>query len=191
MEMILLICQNGTTANDTELEMAKARLQMIFASEPVHARRLVYHAASIIAISRDCTVYTPCEIMRVFDAYAYVLAFVKYGPRNGRDSELIQESETLTLGTSTTVSGTPSNEVGQSNGYIRLDQVPWSRSLPQQNLVELWISGNRGFPAIDGVQNICTQTSFAQLKSSALQAIESLSLWNLSRKFHKTLDSLE
>ncbi|KAF1817166.1 hypothetical protein P152DRAFT_478193 [Eremomyces bilateralis CBS 781.70] len=190
MEMIILICQNGTSPNDMELDMAKTRLQMVLASDPVHARRLVYHAASIIAISRECTVNTPCEIMRVFDAYAYVLAFVKFGPEKRKTRSSIRESCAVNLSTPATASGTLANEASESEDSVRLDRIPWSRTVAQQNAVVLWINKNCGYPSIDDAHDIYEDGSYAKLKAIALQAIENLSVWDLSRRFYSTIESL-
>lgn len=186
----MVICKNGMSPNDMELDLAKTRLQMILASDPLHARRMVYHAASIIAISRECTVNTPCEIMRVFDAYAYVLAFVKFGSEKRKPPSPMNQPAAASMSPPALPGHGLANGGREGEPSVRLDRIPWSRTAVQNSAVELWVNNNWGYPSIDGAHNLYEAGSYSKLKTIALQAIENLSVWDLSRRFYSTLDSL-
>lgn len=185
MELIMLLCQNGANLSKSELEMAQKRLQTILADDPVHARRLLYHAGSIIAICRECTANSPCEILRVFDAYAYVLAFIKYGSARHKTLQAGEE-------TNRNLSGSSLSEVsGPKPKSIRIDHIPWKRTPAQYSALEHWIGENRGTPCLDGCHDLYEDGSYSKLKTAALRAIERLNVWDLSRRFHRTLVDLE
>ncbi|KAF1816894.1 hypothetical protein P152DRAFT_445067 [Eremomyces bilateralis CBS 781.70] len=108
----------------------------------------------------ECTVNTPCEITRDFDAYAYVIAFVKFG--SGKRKTPVNPS------TPVMASGTFANEASESEGSVRLDRIPWSRTAAQNNAVEIWISNNCGYPSIDDAYDIYEAGGYAKLKTIAL-----------------------
>lgn len=189
MEMVIFICQNSASTNNVELDMVKARLRSVFLSDSAHARQLLYHAASIIAISRECAVYTPCETMRVFDAYVYILAFVKFAPNPREANSAGGPNSSVTAMTPESANESSSSEATIRQDAVRLDRSPWDRSPTDMIAVELWICKNHGYASIDGVRDICDGSNYDKLKSGALRAIEKLSLWGLSRKFYRTLES--
>ncbi|KIW22529.1 uncharacterized protein PV07_12407 [Cladophialophora immunda] len=189
MEMVIHVFQNSANSSEMELDMVKTRLQMLFASDSVHARRLTYHAASIIAISRECTVYTPCETFRVFDAYAYILAFVKFGPKTRKDVASSDRHDTAHNVKPAITKRHPHDPVHSGDGSVRLDRLPWSRSHSETSAVELWISKGQARASLDGADDIEDEGNYTQIKCSALRTIEKLNLWGLSLKFSKTLES--
>jgi hypothetical protein len=181
MEMITILCQDSSNLSDTELGMAQARLRHIFDGDPTYARRLLCHAGAIIAISRECPANSPCEILRVFDAYAYVLAYTKFLPS-------AEDVARFSVSRSTGPGHVPSQDgSNRTPPPIRIDVVPWSRTGAQRDIAQRWISHGHGAPFLHGCG---TTLGYAKLKASALQAIERLNVWDLSRRFYKTLDSL-
>ncbi|KIX96158.1 uncharacterized protein Z520_07936 [Fonsecaea multimorphosa CBS 102226] len=188
MEMVIHVFQNSASSNDIELDMVKTRLRMVFASDAVHARRLAYHAASIIAISRECTVYTPCETFRVFDAYAYLLAFVKFGPKMRKEIASSDRGEIAHTTVETPIRK-PRNQVRSCDGSVRLDRLPWSRNGAENGALELWITKGQGRASLDGANDVEDERNYTRIKCNALKTIEKLNLWGLSLKFYKTLES--
>ncbi|OAP55258.1 hypothetical protein AYL99_10231 [Fonsecaea erecta] len=189
MEMVIHVFQNLANSNEMELDMVKARLQMVFASDAIHARRLAYHAASIIAISRECTVYTPCETFRVFDAYAYILAFVKFGPKMRKNLTSSDRGGDAYPVKTPIMKPHPHNESQSGDGSVRLDRLPWSRNASENGVVELWINKGQVRASLDGADDVEDERNYTRIKCSALKTIEKLNLWGLSLKFYKTLES--
>ena len=88
--VIFLFRKSGrdlSPALSVELSRAKEHLQAIFTRYPVEIRRAISHATSIVAITRECPIFTPCETMRVFNALAFLMAFTKLSPTNNTNSE--------------------------------------------------------------------------------------------------------
>lgn len=149
-----------------ELSRARSHLRLRFVRNPVATRRSVHHAALVVAISRDCTSFTPCETMRVFFSYAFLLAFVKFFP--------FDEGPVAVYGTSA----------------VRLDESPLEQIQTRDDLgnVERWIE--HGGPASFGsVDNICDARSLGALREDALKAMDHLRVWGLAKKFHRVLKS--
>jgi hypothetical protein len=164
MDLVVYIFRNsGREGND--LCRAKEHLRYIFSSDPVGTRRLVCHAASITGIARECTIYTPCETMRVFMGFAFLLAFTKFFPFQPFES--IQESS------------------GASTAVV-LDSLPWSRSHAASRRVEKWVERG-GSASLESVGNVCDSRNFEALKKSALKSLRDLRVWGLSGKFHRTV----
>lgn len=187
MEMVIFICQNSTNPNDPELNSVVSKLQSFFSGKPVQARQLLYHASSITAISRECPVYTPCETIRVFDAYAYILTFVKLGC-SIRHQTSTSNNAPLS-GISNKEGETHHAAIETGKPPVRLDLVPWTRSLADMTAVDLWQSENSGYASIGNAQNIYDRRNFDKLKSEALRSINKLNIWRLSEKFYRTLES--
>lgn len=164
MDLVITIFRNsGVDAHHTSIrpiEAAKDRLQNIFRNNPANTRRLVFHAAVIIAIARDCTINTPCETLSVFMSHALLLAYIKFFP-------FVNHDTTLTV-------------------PVRLDEIPWMRGVHAMRQVESWIA--EGGPAsLGSIENICNRDSFLAAKEGALGALEDLSVWGLARKFRQTV----
>ncbi|KAJ5980710.1 hypothetical protein N7481_008008 [Penicillium waksmanii] len=160
--------KHGSSAAPLNKELSRARshLRLRFARNPVATRRSVHHAALVLAISRDCTSFTPCETMRVFFSFAFLLAFVKFFP--------FDEGPVATHGAST----------------IRLDESPLEqiRTGDYHGKVGKWIE--HGGPAsLGSVDNICDAHSLGTLREDALKAMDHLRVWGLAKKFHRVLKS--
>ncbi|EHK17818.1 uncharacterized protein TRIVIDRAFT_123833, partial [Trichoderma virens Gv29-8] len=63
------------------IDVAQMRLRSAFANDPHKGRMLLWHAAQIVGIANEYLVSAPCEIMRVFMAYTFIMAYSTYGPR--------------------------------------------------------------------------------------------------------------
>ena len=151
-----------------ELSRAKDHLRAIFVRLPVDTRRSVCHAASIISIARECTIFTPCETMRVFNGCAFLLAFAKFSsPVAWHDDSTIQGSPT-----------------------VRLDELPWQRSEEANNSLRRWVE-HGGVTSLDPVDDISAPRNFELLKQMTLKAMQDLRVWGLARKFQRILQNFD
>lgn len=160
--------KHGSSAAPLNKELSRARshLRLRFIRNPVATRRSVHHAALVVAISRDCTSFTPCETMRVFFSFAFLLSYVKFFP--------FDENSVAAHGAST----------------IRLDKSPLEQIQTRDDIgkVERWIE--HGGPAsLGSVDNICDARSLGPLREIALEAMDHLRVWGLAKKFHRVLKS--
>lgn len=151
-----------------ELSRAKDHLCAIFVRLPVDARRSVYHAASIISIARECTIFTPCETMRVFNGCAFLLAFAKFSsPEPWRREKTLQQSPA-----------------------VRLDALPWQRSQEANGRLQRWVEQG-GVASLDPVDDISAPRNFEALKQLTLKAMQDLRVWGLARKFQRILQNFD
>lgn len=84
MDIVLYIVRNVVSRgsrHDPGVDLARRRLSETFASDPQRSRRLLWHAGQIVAIANDYLVSAPCEIMRLFMGYIFIITFAKYCPR--------------------------------------------------------------------------------------------------------------
>lgn len=84
MDMILSIVRNTVSGGNRPgkgIWLAKRRLVESLASDPTRSRRLLWHAGQILAIANEYLVPAPCEIMRLFMGYIFIIASAKYLPR--------------------------------------------------------------------------------------------------------------
>lgn len=173
MDLVTFIFRNNYAWNHSpitsqlhrELTRARERLRRHFKCNPVATRRSVHHAALVIGISRECTSFTPCETMRVFFSFAFLLAFARFFP--------FEECP-------------PPPNV--DSPPVRLDALPRQHSqlvsLPRG--LALWIE--HGGPASLGpVDDICHSGHFNTLKELAVKTMEDLRVWGLAKKFHRIL----
>jgi hypothetical protein len=85
MDFTLFIVRNVVSQpseNERGLEAAQRRLHSAFSNDQREARKLVWHAAQIVAVANEYLVSAPCEILRLFMGYVYIIAFAKYFPRS-------------------------------------------------------------------------------------------------------------
>lgn len=191
MEMFVFVYQTGIDAQEIELNAVRARLRSVFASNRAHARQLLYHAASVIAISRHCTCYTPCETLRVFDSYAFILAFVKFGATsngtiNDGPGDCGDGHEDCQAACSRDEEHQPTLSRVDA---VRLDLVPWSRPKQEDEALSLWLTRNQGRASIDGVDIVHDEHVLQKLRASALRSLKALSLWSLSRNFYRVFEN--
>ncbi|KAJ5587130.1 uncharacterized protein N7459_002895 [Penicillium hispanicum] len=173
MDLVTFIFRNNyawkhsasTTQLKKELSRAREHLRLRFGRDPIATRRSVRHAALVVSISRECTSFTPCETMRVFFSFAFLLAFAKFFPFDQ-------------LPAASRIEAPP----------IRLDELPMHRSQESHTSSELEIWMEHGGPAsLWSVDDICNGRNFSALKEVALGAMENLRVWGLARKFHRIL----
>jgi hypothetical protein len=142
------------------LGLARDRLRSIFAQDVRAGRTLVWHAAQIVAIANEYLVSAPCEIMRVFMGYVFIMAYSVYGPRT-------------------------SAQLGhQAALAVRLDL---SDRMPQQKrAVADWIRS--GGPAgVGSVVDICMDDCLSCISRDAQIIMQKLKCWGLAGKFTKIL----
>lgn len=149
--------------NGVDLARGRLSLKLAFASGPQTARRLCWHAAQIVAIANAYTVSAPCEIMRVFMGYVFILAYSAYGPHE------------------------PASPSGDALSF-RLDLQDCQIS--QRRAVVEWI--HAGGPATLGsVQDICAKGCIPTISRDAQGMMQKLQCWGLAEKFAKVLQAIE
>jgi len=165
MDITLFIVRNVVSedsSHDRGVETAQRQLQSTFARDPREARELVWHAAQIVAVANEYLVSAPCEILRLFMGYIFMIAFAKYFPRNlkhaGRQSPL------------------------------RLDLPVHQAS--QKRAAADWIE--HGGPAIIGsAVDICSDGSALAISQDAQCMLRRLRCWGLAEKFIRILQRFE
>jgi hypothetical protein len=166
MDLIIFIFRNSgrqqSSQLSAELSGAKEHLRSTFGRNPIDTRRSVVSAANIVNVARECTSFTPCEVMRLFNGYAYLLAFVRFFPFDLLPNAAIS---------------------------ARLDILPWRRSESEQNDLHAWVERG-GRAKLSPVDDICDTANFNQLKQQGLLALSELRMWGLARKFHRVLQGL-
>ncbi|KAF5574202.1 hypothetical protein FPCIR_13699 [Fusarium pseudocircinatum] len=145
------------------IKVARNRLKLTFARDPKTARRLCWHAAQIVAIANEYLVSAPCEIMRVFMGYIFIIAYSAYGDHT-RSSPM---------------------EVTQS---VRLDLH--DQNLSHRRVVVKWIEV--GGPASSGsVPDIGADGCVPAISTDAQEILKKLQCWGLAHKFTKVFQVLE
>ncbi|KAF5232108.1 hypothetical protein FANTH_13104 [Fusarium anthophilum] len=145
------------------IKVARNRLKLTFARDPKTARRLCWHAAQIVAIANEYLVSAPCEIMRVFMGYIFIIAYSVYGDHT-RSSPM---------------------EVIQS---VRLDLH--DQNLSHRRVIVKWIEV--GGPASSGsVTDIGTDGCVPAISTDAQEILKKLQCWGLAHKFTKVFQVLE
>ncbi|RBR09334.1 uncharacterized protein FIESC28_09942 [Fusarium coffeatum] len=166
LDMIVYIVRNLITSTPQQhdgIQVARERLKSTFARDPKTARRLCWHATQIVAIANDYLVSAPCEIMRVFMGYIFIIAYSTYGPHG-----------TLAL--------------SESNHIVRLDLH--DHNISQRRVVVKWIEA--GGPASCGsVQDIGTPGSTPAISNDAQRMLQKLNCWGLATKFVRIFQVLE
>jgi hypothetical protein len=163
MDVILYIVRNLVSQDVNQrngLEVARKRLRTIFARDPQGTRSLVWHSAQMVAIANEYLVSAPCEIMRVFMGYVYIMAYSAYGPHH--------------------VDGLPPRPT------VRLDTF---MSATQKADVDEWVLSG-GPAAIGSVEDICTAGRLALISGDAQLILQKLQCWGLADKFMRILSKL-
>ncbi|KAH7028961.1 uncharacterized protein B0I36DRAFT_410598 [Microdochium trichocladiopsis] len=158
-----------------DLESARRRLRSAFSRDAPKARKLVWHAAQIVATANEYLVSAPCEIMRVFMGYIYIIAFAEHGPPTGEAAAAAAD---------------------QAPG-VRLD-IPnhHDAGTEEEERVTIdiarWIE--HGGPAgLGRVSNLCRGSGsgcVSLLSQDAQAMLSQLSCWGLAGKFIKILQTL-
>ena len=164
MDIILYIVRNVASKEprcDKRLEMARQRLASAMNIDLERARKLLWHAGQVIAVANEYLVSAPCEIMRLFMAYIFILAYANYCPRP--------------------------EETG-SDVKIRLDSS--ARHANHHKAVAEWIKRG-GPAQIGCADDIFTDGSTADITKDAQSMFQRLCSWGLAEKFAKILQCFE
>lgn len=163
MDLVVFLFRNSgrdlSTALSSELDRARQHLVAIFTRCPADMRRAVSHAASVAAIARECPIFTPCETMRVFSSFAFLLAFTKLS----------------------------NNSINDGETGINLDVLPWQRCEADDLMLKHWTI--HGGPARVGEVDICDKGNFEALRELALKTMQEFRVWGLARKFYRILQT--
>ncbi|KAL1870651.1 hypothetical protein Plec18167_007415 [Paecilomyces lecythidis] len=168
MDLVVYIVRNVAAARHVSadfqlIETAKQRLKTKFASDPRRSRKLIWHAAQILAIANQYLVSAPCEILRIFMGSIFLMAFSKY---SGRPSDYD--------------GGNALNQIS-----IRLDEID-DMGGRESELVSNWI--HHGGPAcITGVEDIYSEAFASHVSAQTQCLLQRIQYWGLSRKFVKIL----
>jgi hypothetical protein len=166
MDVIIYIVRRSIMSQDLHpsgsLQVARRRLKSTFAKDSRGTRTLVWHAAQIVAIANEYLVSAPCEIMRLFMGYIFIIAFSTYGPA--------------------------ANDSGQQQlQLVRLD-IP-GHTLRMKKDIATWIE--YGGPASVGkVEDICAEGSVSAISHDAQAMMQKLRCWGLAGKFARILSTL-
>ena len=174
MELVVYIVRNIAAAQHDQtniqlIQAAKHRLAAKFTSDPSRTRKLVWHAAQILAIANQYLVSAPCEILRVFMGSIFLMAFAKYS--NNNDS---------------CYSGHEKDDLP----YVKLDDIENTTKGCQSPLVSDWIL--HGGPAyITGIDDIYCETFASHVSNRTQDLLQRIQYWGLSRKFVRILQIFE
>lgn len=166
MDLIVHIFRTSASPSkpvDPSLASAKRRLGSILVKNPQKARNLAWHAAQIIAVANEYLVSAPCEIMRVFMGYIFLLAFAKFGPQ-------------------------PAVEPMYGSCPVRLDLS--NRLDGQRTAITTWIE-NGGAASIGLVKNIYGDGALEAISQEAQTMLRKMRFWGLAKKFSRILESFE
>ncbi|KIY01633.1 uncharacterized protein Z520_03185 [Fonsecaea multimorphosa CBS 102226] len=166
MDLIVHIFRSSASQSrelDQSLVSAKRRLRSMLVKNPTKARNLAWHAAQIIAVANEYLVSAPCEIMRTFMGYIFILAFAKFGPQ-------------------------PCSDPGYASCPVRLD-LP-NRIEGQRTAIATWIE-NGGPASIGAVENIYSTGSLEAISQEAQAMLRKMRFWKLSNKFSRILESFD
>lgn len=151
-------------SNHSQIGLAKQRLISKLRSQPRRTRKLVWHAAQITAIADCYPVSAPCEILRVFMGYSFLLAFSRY-----------------CVDFHASCDGTKSEQA-------RLDLL--SPTERDKEMIASWVE--HGGPAgLTSIDNICSTQCVNVLSQQAQALMHKLHGWGLADKFAKILSIFE
>lgn len=166
MDLIVHIFRTSasqTKSPDPSAVSARRRLGAILVKNPQKARNLAWHAAQIIAVANEYLVSAPCEIMRVFMGYIFILAFAKFGPQPSSDSNL-------------------------DSSPVRLDLS--NRVAGQKAAIATWIQ-HGGYASIGLVKNVYSNGGLNAISHEAQTMLRKLRYWGLAKKFIRILESFD
>lgn len=164
MDMILYMVRKIVShgpEKDKGVAIARRRLSSTMKADKKRTRRLLWHAGQIVAVANEFLVSAPCEIMRLFMAYIFIVAYVKYSPSSLRSVDGIQ---------------------------VRLDIN--CRSMEQKKAIMQWIQTG-GPAQIGSAEDIFADGSTGLITRDAQNIFQRLRSWGLAEKFAKILQSFE
>ncbi|EFY93174.1 C2H2 type zinc finger domain containing protein [Metarhizium acridum CQMa 102] len=158
--MVRKIVSHGPE-KDKSVAVARRRLSAAMKADKKRTRRLLWHSGQIIAVANEFLVSAPCEIMRLFMAYIFAVAYVKYSPSSLRSRDGV---------------------------HLRLDIH--SRDMEHKKAATQWIQTG-GPVQIGSADDIFTEGSTALITRDAQSIFQRLGSWGLADKFAKILQSFE
>ncbi|KAH7022417.1 fungal-specific transcription factor domain-containing protein [Ilyonectria destructans] len=164
MDMILYIVRSVASRGSTQdngVDLARRRLISALGNDPRRARTLAWHAGQIVAVANEYLVSAPCEIMRLFMSYIFIIAFAQYYPRPQQPDRGAQ---------------------------VRLD-LP-NHHADQKRAIEDWIQTG-GPARIGSAEDILAQGSTKIIIQDAQVMLQRLRSWGLAEKFAKILQCFE
>lgn len=172
MDLVVYIVRNiAATQHDQRntqlIEAAKHRLKAKFTGDPSRTRKLVWHAAQILAIANQYLVSAPCEILRVFMGSVFLMAFAKY-------------------------SGVPDYYDPNSSGLpcVKLDEIEDATKKCHGPLISDWIlHGGRAY--ITGIRDISCESFASHVSIRTQNLLQRIQYWGLSRRFIRILQIFE
>ncbi|KEF51838.1 uncharacterized protein A1O9_12175 [Exophiala aquamarina CBS 119918] len=149
---------------NAECHLAKSQLTSKLAYDRCKTRKLVWHAAQIIAVADEYVVSAPCEILRVSMGYLFIMAFARFGTHTQETVDM-QEVES-----------------------VKLDNL---RPTPtQQEAMSRWIE-HGGSASLASIDNLCSDRCIGALNEQAQALLSKLCNWGLVDKFSKILDAFQ
>lgn len=148
------------------LDVAKHRLVSKLLNHPRRTRKLLWHAAQIIAIANCYLVSAPCEILRIFMGYSFIMAFARYGTQLHRDVTSWNDSTVI----------------------VQLDLL--NPSEVQRKAIMQWID-NGGPAGLASIENICSDACVSAVSQQAQAMMRRMRVWGLADKFGKILHHFE
>lgn len=145
-----------------ELQLVKRRLQSKLASDPRQTRKMVWHAAQIIVIANRYLVSAPCEILRIFMGYIFIIAVVKFCPQIW-------------------------DAFGQSTS-VRLDLA--NNEKRQKIAIAEWIQYG-GRASIGSADDVCTKRGVQVVSQEAQSMLQKVHFWGLAEKFTRIIARFE
>lgn len=172
MELVVYVVRNVAAARHGQLiEAAKQRLTAKFSNDPSRTRKLVWHAAQILATANQYLVSAPCEILRVFMGSIFLMAFSKYSSSTSHhDFSGLDRRISLQR--------------------VKLDEIENTTKGYQTQLINEWIL--HGGPAyITGIDDIYSETFARHVSIRTQGLLNRIQYWGLSRKFIRILQIFE
>lgn len=164
MDMILYIVRKVVSQgpdDDKGLAVARKRLTTAMKADRKRTRRLLWHAGQIVAVANEFLVSAPCEIMRLFMAYIFILSYAKYCPPSSKAVHGIR---------------------------VRLDLS--SRQTEQRKAISEWVQIG-GPAQIGSAEDIYAKGATALITKDAQNIFQRLRTWGLAEKFAKILHCFE
>jgi len=169
--MDLVIClvrssvTSSTTQNSSLLRSIKQLLIHAFGRDPTGARSLAYHAAQIVGKTHGYLVSAPCEILRIFMGFSFLLAYVAYGRRN------LSGKDTFT-----------------PQGWTYIDST--FATDEEQATLQKWLQ-NDGPVAMTISGDIDSQQFTQLLRQQAQDTLRRLGQWGLADQFSRIMSEYE
>jgi hypothetical protein len=169
MDLVICLVRSSTISstrrNPSFLRSIKQRLIHQLGRDPVVSRTLAYHAAQIVGRTYGFLVSAPCEILRIFMGFTFLLAYAAYGRR------------------------IPSGKgISTSQAWIYLDST--CKTQDQQDSLQRWFQDDG--PAAMTISGDIDDQGFTKLlRQQAQETLKRLDQWGLADHFSKMMAEYE